>query len=289
MTSLDLPAGRYLESNRARTVLPVAFAAIGFVVAWYLIHHGWYRLDRQWDTREYARYARNIVVRGLVPYRDFSVEYPPLSLPIFLIPRLLAGNSFSGYMVVFELMMAACGAISAGLAALVLAARRVETRYLVCGVALLAASPVLLGAVLLSRYDLFPTMLTIAAVTAMYFDRKRTAFALLALGTAAKAFPVVVVPIAVVYVWRRQGRRAALGCLAVFGVVLLVCFLPFLVIAPTGCGGRSTDRRTGRCRSRASAPLFSSLRTSWPDCTSRTTSRTAPTISTVIRRSRSPD
>jgi hypothetical protein len=38
----------------------------------------------------------------------------------------------------------------------------------------------------------------------------------------------------VVYVWRRDGRRAALGCLAVFAVVLLACFLPFLVIAPHG-------------------------------------------------------
>lgn len=235
-TSMTVAAGRarYLPSDRQRTVLAVAIAAIGFVVAWYLIHHGWYRLDRQWDTPEYAKYARNIVVRGLVPYRDFSVEYPPLALPIFLLPRLIAGNSFSGYMEVFELMMAVCGVVSAGLAALVLAAQRVDTRHLVCGVALLALSPLLLGAVLLSRYDLFPTMLTIAALTAMYFERKRTGFALLALGTAAKAFPVVVVPIAVVYVWRRNGRRAALGCLAVFAVVLLAFFLPFLVIAPHG-------------------------------------------------------
>ena len=235
-TSMTVPARRerYLPSDRQRTVLAVACAAIGFVVAWYLIHHGWYRLDREWDTREYAKYARRIVVRGLVPYRDFSVEYPPLALPIFLIPRLIAGNSFSGYMVVFELVMAACGVISAGLAAVLLVAQRVATRQLINGVALLALSPLLLGAVLLSRYDLFPTMLTIAAVAAIYFGRRRSAFALLALGTAAKAYPVVIVPLAVVYVWRREGRRAALGCLGVFAVALLVCFLPFLVITPHG-------------------------------------------------------
>jgi uncharacterized membrane protein len=235
-TSVSVPAGRarFLPSDRQRTALAVAVAAVGFVVAWYLIHHGWYRLDRQWDTPEYAKYARYIAVGGLVPYRDFSVEYPPLSLPIFLIPRLLAGNSFSGYMTVFELMMALFGVVSAGLAALVLAAQRVDTRQLICGVALLALSPLLLGAVLLSRYDLFPTMLTIGALAAIYFDRKRTAFALLALGTAAKAYPVVIVPIMVVYVWRRFGRRAALVCLGVFAAVLLVCFLPFLVIAPHG-------------------------------------------------------
>jgi uncharacterized membrane protein len=137
-------------------------------------------------------------------------------------------------MEVFELAMAACGVIAAGLSAFVLAAQRVATRQLICGVALLALSPLLLGAVVLSRYDLFPTMLTVAAVTAIYFDWNRSGFALLALGTAAKAFPVVLVPIAAVYVWRRQGRRAALICLAAFAVVLLACFLPFLVIAPHG-------------------------------------------------------
>jgi hypothetical protein len=235
-TSVTVPAdrARYLPSDRQRTVVAVGTAAVGFLVAWYLIHHGWYRLDRQWDTHEYAKYARDIVVRGLVPYRGFSVEYPPLALPIFVIPRLLAGNSFSGYMEVFGLMMGVCGVISAGLAALVLAAQRVDTRHLICGVALLSLSPLLLGAVLLSRYDLFPTMLTIGALTAMYFDRKRTGFALLGLGTAAKAFPVVIVPIAVVYVWRRDGRRAALICLAVFAAVVLVCFVPFLLISPSG-------------------------------------------------------
>jgi uncharacterized membrane protein len=234
--SITVPTGRmgYLPSDRQRSMLAVAGAAVGFVIAWYLIHHGWYRLDRQWDTREYAKYARNIVVRGLVPYRDFTVEYPPLALPVFLLPRLIAGNGFSGYMEVFELMMAVCGVIAAGLAAFVLAAQRVATRQLVGGVALLALSPLLLGAVVLSRYDLFPTMLPVAALTAFYFEWNRSGFLLLALGTAAKAFPVVIVPIAAVYVWRRHGRRAALIGLAVFAGVVLACFLPFLVIAPHG-------------------------------------------------------
>src|ERR1700733_5143850 len=234
--AIGLPAGRTgsVSSDRQRTVLAVAGATIGFIISWYLIHHGWYRLDRQWDTREYFKYANYIVGRGLMPYRDFSVEYPPLSLPIFVIPRLIAGNSFSGYMEVFELMMAACGVIAASLAALVLAAQRVSTRQLVCGVALIALSPVLLGAVILSRYDLFPTMLTIAALAVLYFDRKWSPFVLLGLGTAAKAYPVVILPIALIYIWRREGRRAALIGLTVFAAVVLVCFVPFAVIAPKG-------------------------------------------------------
>ncbi|MBV9473958.1 MAG: DUF2029 domain-containing protein [Solirubrobacterales bacterium] len=225
--------GRF-SSDRQRGALAVASAALGFAVAWYLIHHGWYRLDRQWDTREYYKYANYIVGRGLFPYRDFSVEYPPLSLPIFALPRLLAGHSFSGYMTVFELMMAACGVITASLAALLLVAQRVSTRQLVCGVALIALSPVLLGAVMLSRYDLFPTMLTIAALTALYFGRKWSALVLLALGTAAKAYPIVLLPLVLIYLWRRDGRRTALVGLGLFAGIVLVCFLPFLVEAPRG-------------------------------------------------------
>jgi hypothetical protein len=235
-TAIRVPAERTgsVSPDRQRTLVAVASAAIGFAIAWYLIHHGWYRLDRQWDTREYAKYARYIVNRGLFPYRDFSVEYPPLSLPVFVIPRLLAGNSFSGYMTVFELMMAACGMITAGLTAFLLAAQRVSTRQLACGVALIALSPVLLGAVMLSRYDLFPTALTIGALAAFYFDRKWSGFVLLALGTAAKAFPAVILPLALIYIWRREGRRAALIGLGVFAGVTLVCFLPFLLVAPHG-------------------------------------------------------
>ena len=77
-------------------------------------------------------------------------------------------------------------------------------------------------------------MLMVAALAAIYFGWNRSGFVLLALGTAAKAFPVVALPIATVYVWRRHGRRAALICLAAFAVVLLACFLPFLAIAPHG-------------------------------------------------------
>jgi uncharacterized membrane protein len=88
--------------------------------------------------------------------------------------------------------------------------------------------------VLLSRYDLFHTMLTVAALAALYFGRDRTGFVLLALGTAAKAYPLVIFPIAAVYVWRHADGRKALQCVAIFAAVLLACLLPFLVISPHG-------------------------------------------------------
>jgi uncharacterized membrane protein len=224
-----------MTRNPRRTLAAVALAAGGFVLSWYLIHHGYYARDGLWDTPEYARYAGYVLYHGLVPYQDFKLEYPPLSLPIFLIPSLIAGkHDFARYQETFELGMAACGAIMVVLTALVLAAQRIGTRRLVAGIALVALSPLLLGAVVLSRYDLFPAMLTIAALAAIYFGRNRTSFVLLAIGTAAKAYPAVIFPIMAVYVWRTKGRREAIVCTAIFVGILLACFLPFLIVAPHG-------------------------------------------------------
>ena len=225
-----------------RSMLAAGLGALGFVISWYLIHHGWYALGGHRDAKEYAKYARDILHLGLVPYRDFTVEYPPLALPVFVFPGWIAGSHFSGYVEIFALTMAICGVVSVSCSALILGAQRVGTRRLVTGVALVAASPVLLGGLLLSRYDLFPTVLLIAALTALYFGWERSGFALLALGTAAKAYPALVVPIAVLYVWRNHGGRRALACLAIFGAVLLACFLPFLVIAPHGIWSAITNQ-----------------------------------------------
>src|SRR5262249_25657491 len=41
------------------------------------------------DTDIYYRYA-SMTWYGKVPYRDFHVEYPPLALVLFLVPRLVA-------------------------------------------------------------------------------------------------------------------------------------------------------------------------------------------------------
>jgi hypothetical protein len=220
--------------GRRRGWIAAAVAAAGFVASWYLIHHGSYGLDKQWDTVEYARYGHDIVVRGLIPYRDFALEYPPLAIPLFAIPAMIAGRYFSGYMEIFGLGMAVCGVLAVGCSVLLMAAQRVDTRRLIAGSALVALSPLLLGAVLLSRYDLFPTLLTIAALAALYFGWERSGFGLLALGTAAKAYPAVILPIAAVYVWRAHGGRQAIVCLAIFAAVVLACFLPFFIIAPHG-------------------------------------------------------
>lgn len=213
----------------------MALATGGFLVSWGVIHHGPYAGAQLIDTPTYEHYAAEIR-SGLVPYRDFAVEYPPVALPAFLIPSLLAGspNDFNAYRRAFELLMAACGALAMGVGAFVLARQRPGTPRLVLGVAFAALTPLLIGSVILSRYDLWPAALTIASLAAIVCTRERTGFGLLALAVAAKGFPIVILPFAVVYVWRVLSPRKAIGCLAIFAAVLLVCILPFVILAPHG-------------------------------------------------------
>jgi multisubunit Na+/H+ antiporter MnhF subunit len=221
--------------DRSKNWLAVVLAAGGFLVSWGAIHHGPYAGGQLIDTPTYAHYAAKMRT-GLVPYRDFAVEYPPLALPAFLIPSLIAGSGsdFSAYVRAFELLMAVCGASAMGLGALVLARQHVNTTRLIVGIAFAALTPLMIGSVILSRYDLWPAALTMASLAAIVSARERMAFALLALAVAAKVYPIVILPLAIVYVWRRAGRRKALGCAAIFATVLVACFLPFVILAPHG-------------------------------------------------------
>jgi Glycosyltransferase family 87 len=171
------------------------------------------------------------MTRGEVPYRDFAVEYPPAALPVFLLPALGDGDSET-YRVRFEGLMAAAGAAVVVSVALALAALGAGLGRLAAGVAFAALAPLLLGSVVLSRFDLWPTAIVVASLAALVSGRLRLGSGLLGLGVAAKLWPGVLVPLVLAHVWRTRGRREALVCAAALGAVLLACFLPFLLLAP---------------------------------------------------------
>jgi Glycosyltransferase family 87 len=201
-----------------------------FVASWWLLHQGFYERDQIVDLPVYEKYGE-WMTQGDVPYRDFSVEYPPAALPIFVIPALGDGDSDT-YRRRFEGLMAAFGVATVVLVALVLALLGADLGRMAAAVGFVAVAPLLLGSVVLSRFDLWPTAIVIGALAALVSGRLRLGAGLLGLGVAAKLWPAVLVPLALAYVWRGRGRREALVCASVFGAVVLVCLLPFLVLAP---------------------------------------------------------
>jgi hypothetical protein len=99
--------------------------------------------------------------------------------------------------------------------------------------------------VVLTRFDLWPAALLAGSVAALVALRERLGFVLLGLAVAAKLYGGVLLPLALVWVWRRRGRRYALGCLGLFAGVVAACYLPFLVVGPEGVA-ESLERQLSR-------------------------------------------
>ena len=218
-------------------------ALVLFIVLCVAMPSGWHGNARISDVPVYERYG-NAIERGSVPYRDFRPEYPSGALAAFALPSLVSGSAV-GYARAFGLEMALLGAACVVFAFLALRSLGATGARLAAGVAVPAAAPLLLGPLVLTRFDLYPAALVVAAIAAFVAGRDRLGGGVLGAAIAVKLFPAVLVPVAVAWVWRRRGRREALVVLGICAGVTAAIFLPFLVIAPDGVAW-SLWRQLGR-------------------------------------------
>jgi len=233
-------------ASPARAVLAAALALAVFAASWGLLHRGFYRHDQVVDTPVYQTYG-DAIARGKVPYRDFGLEYPPAALPVFAIPSLLRSprGDLDAYRRGFEIEMVVCGELAVLFVLSALFSLEAGPLRFALALGFAALAPLLIGTVVQTRFDLWPAALTAGALAALLAGRDQLASGALGLAVAAKLYPLVLVPVAGIWIWRRSGRRRALGALAVFAAVLLALFLPFLVLAPQGVWD-SITRQAGR-------------------------------------------
>jgi uncharacterized membrane protein len=166
-----------------------------------------------------------------VPYRDFFMEYPPGALAVFLPPEVFGSSHYNA---AFKALMTLCGAATIVTVALLLVRFGATRGRLWSAVALLALSPVALGPISLNTYDAWPALLTIAALALLVVSLPIAAFVLLGLAFATKVYPLVLLPPALVFVWRTGGRSVALRALGAFAAVAAAVIVPFLALAPHG-------------------------------------------------------
>jgi uncharacterized membrane protein len=207
------------RDRAARGVVFVAAAAV-FLCCWEVLHHWFYTHHQIIDTPIYETYGREMG-NGLLPYRDFAVEYPPGALPVFVAPTYLGG-----YADTFGWLMAACGVGCLACA--------VTARASLHALAFIAVSPLLIGSLALSRFDFWPMLFVTAALAAFVRDRHRVGFAALGAAVAAKLFGVVLVPLAIVWTVRRRGIAELARAGACGFAVAAAAVLPFAILAPDG-------------------------------------------------------
>jgi len=213
--------------------IAAAGAVLLFLLACAVARGGFLSSADPGDVGRYHEFADRMLDGGL-PYRDFYMEYPPGAVPAFLAPTALGW--LAGYNLAFKLTVALAGAALVLALVAVLARLGVEVREAAVAVAVVVATPVALGAVVLNRYDLWPALLVLLALLALLDGRVGLGFGLLAAGCAVKVYPAVLLPVAVIHVLRTAGTRALLRAAIVFGIVLVAIAAPLALLAPGGFG-----------------------------------------------------
>jgi hypothetical protein len=181
------------------------------------------------DIAEYFRYAQH-TFDGQMPYRDFSLEYPPGALA----PVLAAGPADHGYYNRFRILMLALGAAAIVLLVGALFVAGADAAELAAGVLVLATLPLTLEpGLVFERFDLWPAFLVLLAVVALLRGRRVLGLAALGVGTAAKLYPLALLPLALL---ARRGRAHVGRDIAVVVAAAFASVLPFAVVAPRGVG-----------------------------------------------------
>ncbi|HEX6206289.1 MAG TPA: glycosyltransferase family 87 protein [Solirubrobacterales bacterium] len=168
------------------------------------------------DVEFYKNWSDTLAVHHQMPDED-SWQYPPGAAFLLLVPRL--GSVFgAAYQPSFVVMMLAVDLV--GLVVMGLLARRSGRST---GVWIWLLTVPLLQAIPLTRFDLAPTVLTMAAL--VFIHRRTTWFgALVGAGAALKIFPVV----ALFGEWdRRRLVRASATAAAVAALVFIAAAISF--------------------------------------------------------------
>jgi hypothetical protein len=181
------------------------------------------------DLFVYRTFAEPLLA-GELPYRDVAFEYPPLAAPAIALPGV-AGTGEEAFRAAYAAWTLAAAAAVVLLCGALARATGGDVRRAMLAAALM---PVLCGALVRTHFDLFPVALLLAGLLLLCLGRPRAGLVLLGLGAMTKGFPLVAVPLALVWLVARGLRREAWqGGLACAGVVAVVAGAA-LAVSPDG-------------------------------------------------------
>jgi hypothetical protein len=176
---------------------------------------------------ELYRNVGESISKGVMPYRDSELEYPPYSIPLFLIPWTVSRGA-SGYQLAFGLFIILVDSLLKS-RLLLEGIRRNKGAVGFLPLALYCVSVPFIKHLYLHRYDLFPAVLTVAALVCFVRGWPAWSGAILAIAAGVKLYPVLLVPVFGMLALRRGlGPRFASGLGgASLPLIVLSFFLPW--------------------------------------------------------------
>lgn len=178
-------------------------------------------------TKLYYVYADQIV-NGKMPYEDFTVEYPPVALVFFVIPRLFTANEIIySYLFLFEIIIF----VLIGLwvvKKLVEKYGKDKNQFMSLFIIMLILSILLVY----TRFDVFPMIITLLSLYCFFTKRYALAWILLGIGTMIKFYPALLVPIFLIPLLANRKWIESMKGILIFCATILLILLPFIILAP---------------------------------------------------------
>ena len=171
------------------------------------------------------------ILGGQIPYHDFTFEYPPLVILLWVIPALFF-RSMPFYFIAFAIEIFFFDFLAMKL--IIHLSRRLNLSMVRSLFFYTLFIGVVAGPIVIQRCDLVPAVLMLAALVALIKGRNSLAWSMLALGVVAKLFPIIIAPLFVIwYLIKKQYKQLIKG-VAVFVAVILVTVIPWIIIDAQG-------------------------------------------------------
>ncbi|MFM1825495.1 MAG: hypothetical protein RLZZ37_130 [Actinomycetota bacterium] len=204
----------------------------GLVFTWFITRYflfqfitlKFYYPEGKWlkgDVELYQFWSLGLIQR-IFPINDSMWQYPPLAGFIFTIPQYIFGNSNIGFiftMIFFDFLI---------LLTILKFGLSLYKRNLLVSLNGFAGAwfwviwPILMGPLLLTRFDLVPTWFAIIGLISIYEKRIKLAGFLLAIGTLLKLWPILILSI----VEKRILRKILLP--VIISVILILIFIEII-------------------------------------------------------------
>jgi len=220
------PLTRWKKTDREQQML---FSFVAIMILLMVVILAVTAIQCRWsDLNNYYSNAGD-VLHGLIPYSEMKFEYPPLALVFMIVPRLIA-EDLQGFYYASALLSYLFFVI--GIFFMLKIADEVEqprSRIYVMALGTLLFTNIFIVA----RNDVYPTVMVIISI--WFYLRKSygLSFAMMALGTMTKIYPVILIPVLLIpFLAKKDWRNAA----KYLGISATVCFLieiPFLIADPS--------------------------------------------------------
>ena len=217
--------GRYADWVRAHETGVITLAsAVVMLVAWYWCICIFPPAD---DVLNFYKNAE-CIKDGMLPYVDFTFEFPPFALVFFMIPSLFTSD-VNTYAVLFALMIAVFVVLTQYF--LMRICERVKISRILVAVLFLVLTLIYFSEAV-KKFDTIVMFTTVLALWFVVSGRRKSAYTMLAVGAFIKMYPALFIPLLMIFDIvenRRKGAVDALyGVLCCLGVAALA-FVPLMI------------------------------------------------------------